>query len=125
MGRWAVDLSSLKGLLVPGQDMANVFSKEFYEASKKEPPFTPFEVPKFQDKPWLAPLQSHERAAKYWRETVARKARDPSHQVSLKAWILYLLRFIHTGDLCNAWGEFGGFTCSVVSSKCLPPPWSD
>ena len=115
MERWAVDLSSLTGLLVPDQDMANVFPKEFYEASKKEPPSTPFVVPKFQDKPWLVPLQSHERAAKYWREreTVAHKARDPSHQVSLHAWILYLLRFILTGDLCNDWKDFGGLSAQL------------
>ena len=95
--------------------------KEFYEAGKKEPPFTPFVVPKFQDKPWLVPLQSHERAAKYWRETVANKTRDPSHQVSLQAWILYLLRFILTGDLRNAWKEFGGSFCSDFSPKYCPP----
>merc|ERR1712112_688197 len=58
MERWDVDLSSLTGLLAPDQDKANVFSKEFYGSSKKEPPFTPFAVPKFQDKPWLVPLQS-------------------------------------------------------------------
>ena len=113
MERWAVDLSSLVGLLVPDQDMTNVFSKEFYEASKKEPPFTPFVVPKFEVKPWMAPLQSHERAAKYWRENIAHKNRDPSQQVSLQAWILYLLRFILTGDLCNAWKEFGGLSAQL------------
>ena len=93
--------------------MTNIFSKEFYEASKKDPPFTPFVVPKLQDKPWIVPLTSHERACKNWRETIANKNRAPSQQVSLQAWILYLLRFILTGDLCNAWKVFGGLSAQL------------
>ena len=115
MERWAADLRKLAGFLVPGQETTNVFSKDFYEDRKNDPPFTSFVVPKFQGKHWLIPLQSHERAAKYWRETVANKARDPSQQVSLKAWILYVLRFILTGNLCNAWGSLEVFLISFVS----------
>ena len=108
-----VDLSKLIGLLAPGREMANVFPKGFYGASKKEAPFIPFVVPKFQDKPWIVPLQSHERAAKYWRETVAHKARDHSQQVSLHALILYMIRFILTGDLCNACENIGGLSAQL------------
>ena len=45
MERWAIDLSKLSGFLIPDQDLANVFSMEFYEASKKEPPFAPYVPP--------------------------------------------------------------------------------
>ena len=93
--------------------MTNIFSKEFYEASQKDPPFTPFVVPKLQDKPWIVPLTSHERACKNWRDNIAPKDRDPSQQVSLQAWVLYLLRFILTGDLCNAWKLFGGLSAQL------------
>ena len=93
--------------------MANTFSKEFYEASKKEPPYTPFVIPKLREKPWHVPLRSHERAAKFWRGGIAHKGRDPSQQVSLQAWMLYILRFILTGDLCNAWKEFGGLAAQL------------
>ena len=113
MQRWAVDLSKLSGFFIPDQEMTNVFSKEIYEASKKDPPFTPFVVPKFHDKPWAVPLLSHERAGKYWRENIAHKGRDPSQQVSLQAWVLYHLRFIICGDLCNAWRDFGGLSAQL------------
>ena len=113
MDRRTAGLKKLSGILVPDREMENVCHKEFFEASKKEPPFAPFVVPKFQDKHWLVPLQSRDRAAKYWRETVDRKARDPSHQVSLQAWILYLVRFIFTGDLCNDWDMFGGLSSQL------------
>ena len=113
MERWAAGLSKLSGLLAPNQEMANVFDMEFYEAGKKKPPFTPFVGHKFQDKPWIVPLQSHERASKYWRETVAHKARDPSQKVGLQAWILYSIRFIITGDLCNDWKDFGGLSAQL------------
>ena len=88
--------------------MANIFANAFYEGSKKDPPFTSFAIPKLREMPWPVPMQSHVREDKYWRETVANKARDPAHQVSLHDWILYLLRFILTGDLRNAWEDFGG-----------------
>ena len=59
------------------------------------------------------PLQSHEKASKYWRDSVARKSRDPSHQVSLHAWILYILGFILTGDLCNSWKAIEGIAAQL------------
>ena len=113
MERCAIDLSKLAGFLIQGRDVANVFSKEFYEASKKEPPYTPFVSPKLHEKPWVVPMQSHEKASNYWGGSVARKSRDPSQQVSPQAWILYLLRFILTGDLCNAWKAFGGLAAQL------------
>ena len=99
--------------------MANVLSGEFFEARRRNAPFTPFVVPKFQDKPWLVPLQSHERAAKYWRGAVAHKARDPSYQFSMDAWILYLLRFILTGELCNARKDFGGMDAQLCHLRVV------
>ena len=50
MEMWAVDLSNLTGLLAHGQEMAKVYREEFRGAGKKEHPFAPFPVPKFQDK---------------------------------------------------------------------------
>ena len=44
---------------------------------------------------------------------MAHKARDPSKQFSLRAWIIYLLRFILTGDLCNDWEDFGGLSSQL------------
>ena len=86
---------------------------EFGEASKKEPPFTPCVIPKIREKTWPAHMQSHERVAKYWRETAANKARDPAQQVGLHAWVLYLFRFILTGDLRNDWKDFGGLSSQL------------
>ena len=65
-------------------------------------------------------MQFHERASKYWRETVANKARDPSHQVNLQAWILYFLRFILTGDLCNSWKDSGGLSSKLHQLSIVP-----
>ena len=113
MERWAVDISKLSGYLAPDQEMTNISPKEIYDASKKDPPFAPFVVPKFHDKQRRVPLPSIERDAKYWRESIAHMARDPSQQVPLQAWILYLLRFIATGDLCNARRDFGGLSAQL------------
>ena len=114
ISRWAANLSSLGGFLLPDQEMKNVSPKEFYDAGRKGPPYTPFVVPKLREKPWMVPLASHERAAKSWRESANHKARDNAQQVNLKARILYMLRFIFTGDLCDSWQHFGGL-CAQLS----------
>ena len=106
--RWAAGLSKLSGSLAPDQEMDSVFSNEIYEDSKKEPPCAPFVAPKLQGKPWIVPLHSHDRAAKCRSDSVARKSRGPSHQASMRAWILYRLMFSTTGDICNAWRDLGG-----------------
>ena len=64
MKRWTSDISSHIAFLIHGQEMANISSKEFATASKKDPPYIPFVVPKVHEKPWGAPLQAHERADK-------------------------------------------------------------
>ena len=74
MEHLAIDLSKLTGFLIPDQDMANGFSKEFYEASKKQPPYAPFVVPKLHEKPWVVPMQSREKASKYWGYSVSHKS---------------------------------------------------
>ena len=107
MERCAVGLSKLAGFSPPARRWRTSFLRNFTRRAKKGPRYTPFVVPKLQDKPWLDPSTSHERTGKYWRENIAPKGRDQSHQVSLQAWIFYLLRFILTGDLCNAWNVFG------------------
>ena len=53
--------------------------------------------------------------------SIAHKGRDPSHQVSLHDWVLYVLRFILTGDLRNAWKEFGGL-CAQLSFLSIASP---
>ena len=88
--------------------MANIFSKEFADAARKDPPFIPFVAHKVHEKPWMVPLGSHERAAKFWKETISKKSKNHSQQVNLQAWILYTLRFIFSGDLTNSWCSFGG-----------------
>ena len=50
---------------------------------------------------------SHERANKAWRDIASTKIKDPPHQVSLQAWLLYTLRNISTGDLSDSWYAFG------------------
>ena len=65
------NLITLTGYLVPDHDMANVFTKAMAEAAKKDPPFSPFVAPKPHTAPWVIPLQSHERATKFWKENNA------------------------------------------------------
>ena len=71
--RWNVNIVSLSGFLVPDQDMANVFTKAMAEAAQKDPPFSPFVVPQLHKAPWIAPLQSHEMASKFWKDIVSHK----------------------------------------------------
>ena len=87
--------------------MANVFAKEFYASSKKENPHTPSVGHKLRDKPCVSPSQSNEKDSKHWRDSFARKSMGPSQQLSLQAWILYIIIFALTGDLCNSWKSFG------------------
>ena len=53
-------------------------------------------------------------------DIIAHMGRGPSHQVILRAWALYIIRFILPGDICNAWGEFGG-RASQLSFLSLAP----
>ena len=94
--------------------MTNVFSKEFADAAKKDPPFVPFAVPKIGGEPRIVPLQSHERADKYWADAIQRKkSKEGPHRVFLQAWVLYMLRFTSTGDLSDAWSSFGGLSAHL------------
>ena len=108
MKRWNAEFKKLSGYVIPEQDMANVFPKEFAEAAKKDPPYVPFVVPKLHERPWMVPLGSHERAAKFWKESNSHKSKDHVQQINLQAWLLYMLRFIFAGDLTDSWGSFGG-----------------
>ena len=45
MGRWAIDIGRLSGLLTTGQEMADVAPMEFYEARSKEPMCVPRAAP--------------------------------------------------------------------------------
>ena len=114
MGRWAIDLSKLSGSLTPGQEMANVFANEFYEPSKKEPPYAPFSAPMLRGGPRPPlELQRSEKTSHRWRYSVARKSSGPSRQVSLQTWILYIVRFTITGDLRKACDAFGGLATQL------------
>ena len=108
--RWSADLSQIAAYLVPGQDMANVFAREFHLAEKKGPPSTPLVCPDLSKRPWCAPLGSHERSNKSWRDSVARKHKDSPQQISLQSYLLYNLRFLLTGDMLVAWHSFGGLS---------------
>ena len=109
--RWGADIRKLTLFLVPDQETTHIFSKEFDDAAKKVPPFAPFVVPKIRDNPWVVPLQSHERASKYWADAIQhKKSKEGPQQVSHQAWILYMLRFISTGYLSDSWSSFGGIS---------------
>ena len=45
MGRWAIGIGKLSGVLIPNQEMASAFSGEFCEASKRGPTYAPFSAP--------------------------------------------------------------------------------
>lgn len=59
------------------------------------------------------PPAAHERADKTWAGSIVRKTRGNSQQVNRQAWILYMLRFIFTGDPCGAWKHFGGLSAQL------------
>ena len=98
---------SLIAFLIPAREMANIFSKEFAASSKKGPPYIPFAAPKVREKPWDAPLHVHGRANKYWAESVRRSTKDTIQKTSLQCRLLYNIRCIFAGDLCDARNSFG------------------
>ena len=75
---------------------------------RKGPPYTPFATPKPRDRPWCADLPSHERANKARKESVPNKTKESPQQVSIIAWLLYMLRFVFVGDVLDLWSAFGG-----------------
>ena len=113
MRRRAASLSGLTALLDPGQEMANIFTKEMTIAQKKDPPYTAFVIPKPHERPWCVDPPSHERGNKAWKESVPHKSKDSPQQVSIHAWLLYMLRFILVGDLLGAWSPFGGLSAQL------------
>ena len=84
MGRWGVGLIELAGFPIPDQDKENIFSKKFYEASKKEPPYTSFAIPKIRGKPRPARRLSRERAGRFRMGTIAHKGRSHSNMLACK-----------------------------------------
>lgn len=84
--------------------MANILTNAIARASKKGHPYATFVIPQIRISPWVAPMQSHGRDAKYRREISDREIANASAQkVSLEAWILYMIRFVFTFDICNDW----------------------
>lgn len=77
--------------------MVNLFTKEFAIAGKKGHPYIPFVTPELRRKPRRAPLVAHARPNKAWMGSTSTKIKDPPHQVSLQAWLLYSLGYILTG----------------------------
>ena len=56
MRRRSADLSYLDSYLKPGQDLVNLFTKEFDIDEKKDHPYIPFVVPELRKKPRSAPI---------------------------------------------------------------------
>ena len=78
-------------------------------AYKKGQPFSPSVAPQIHKAPWPVPLQYREWDAKLLRYIVSHNApNEGAHHVSLHPWLLYIVRFIFTGDIFNARGNFGG-----------------
>ena len=90
--------------------MSNVFTNEFDEDAKKDQSSPPFRRAHASRKTSDRPLASRERAAKFRNDSAARKSKDQSRQVSLHAWLLYIIRFIFDGDLTASCGSFGGLS---------------
>ena len=111
--RWTADLSQISAFLIPDQEMANVFAREFHLAEKKDPPFIPLVVPDLSKKPWCVPLASHERANKSWKDSVQHKNKDQTQLINLQSYLLYNLRFLLTGDMLDAWHSFGGLSAQL------------
>ena len=86
MLRRNANLISLSGFLIPGHGVPDVFTRVTEEDAKKRPPFSPSVALRLHKARWVAPLQSHERAAKLWGDIVSRKGpKDGAHQVRLRA----------------------------------------
>ena len=113
MRRWAASLSGLTAFLEPGRKMANISTNEMAIAQKKDPPYAAFVTPKPHERPWCVDLPSHERHNKARKESVPHKSKDSPQQVSIQAWLLYMLRFVVVGDLLDAWSSFGGLSAQL------------
>ena len=90
--------------------MENIPTKEMTIAQKKGPPYTAFVTPKPHERPWRVDLPCRKRTNKAWKDSVPNKSKDSPQQVSIQAWLLYMLRFILVGDLLDAWSSFGGLS---------------
>ena len=95
-------------LHLQGREMANWVNREISIAKSKDPSFNPYIVPKLTDAPWLPPDSDRAAARTRWL-SYARKARGPTahHELSIRAFNLYHLRFLFSADLCGPWMQFG------------------
>ena len=111
----AVGFSALKGLLAPGQDMANFFSAELERCRIARPPYAPYVVTdSLSAHPWLPAGETRVRPLGKWQANQRTSRRHTGKQDrNIGKFVLYRMRYVLTGDLVNDWSDFGGITAHL------------
>ena len=131
MKSWRLDLSSLTGLLAPGQEMVNFPTLEIEKAKQKRPAYHPYVTPDLSKEPWRPFYPAHAKAMDTWRTLNISHKKPSPLDFSFQAFVFYNLRFLLAGDLTGAWTPFGGISAQMthfgliliwLSSKTGPSP---
>ena len=115
MRDWSVSLAGIAGPLQPEQDMTNYFSTELEKGRISRPPYTPYvTVDSLASYPWMPTDDPHHKALDRWKTNQTTFNRYAGSQdLSLGQFVLYRMRFILSGDLTNAWSDYGGLTAQI------------
>ena len=114
MKRWRLGLSKLSGLLAPGQEMVNHFTREMAKAEKKRPSFQPYVTPGLAQEPWRPFYPAHAKALGNWKVLNSSHKKPSQMDLSFQAWAFYNLRFLRAGELAGAWAPFGGISAQLT-----------
>ena len=113
---YAPNLAILSSFLPPDQAMVNWANREITIARSKGTPFFPYLAPKLYEAPWMPVDGDHTAARTRWAGYPKQAKRTILPQeLSIRAFSLYLLRFLLAADLCQAWSSFGGLAPAARS----------
>ena len=106
LAAYKIDLSSISGILRPGQNMVNAVSEQISIAQSNALAYRPYIFLDLARKPWAPPIIEHRRDIDSWK--AAAKSYFPPQTASIQQYAMYRLRFIFAADIAHAFDSFGG-----------------
>ena len=114
---FAPSLSGISGMIRPDQTMCNYFSEQIAAALNVSPPFTPYVTAPLRSAPFAGSNNEHLRALEAFDKKMKRY--DSAQSLGIQQFILYKMRFIFAGEVCQAFSLFGGFCAQINALSVL------
>ena len=74
----------------------------------------PFIIAELNKHPRMPRQEAHTRAIDSWKTLQMTHKRPSSIEMGFQAWVDYNIRFILTGDPCEAWNTFDGISAQLA-----------